>query len=181
MSYTDPAFIIPTAASVPDVSATVADPQLVYFPIARNLSYSAARDASNALPASGFGKSVRYPRMPLLVTGEFIDGRGYLRPRTSDGALLSFVDLHRNCFAVYFPAPFCIDIFGLFAYFDNALKPFAGYKDIILKYQTLSDKSQFLEFSTGNQLVQCDLGLLFLHDGLKYCGCRIGRGSNWWT
>ena len=185
---TSPAFVIPGAGnSVPVLDNAQNSPsnefgkhQLSYFPIARGLAYNIAVNAFNTLPGAEFGKYTKPPRQPLLIAGEFIDGTGYLRLRAHDGTLISPVDMNRHCWAVYYPAPYSMHVQALLSYFDSALKPFTGYRDIILQYQSLSDKRLFLEYSTGSALVQGDLSLIFIEAPLRYVGCKIGRGVDWW-
>jgi hypothetical protein len=154
---------------------------IAYFPIALNLTYNAARDASNSLVVSVFGKYRRPPRQPLIIVGEFVDVNGYLRPRAHDGTLMSSVDINREFWAVYFPTPYCMQMQGLMSYFDTALKPFMGYRDIILRYQSLANKNLYFEYGTRDCLVQGDLDLFFKEDMLRYAGCRIGYGENWFS
>jgi hypothetical protein len=154
--------------------------RLIYFPITKGLAYNEARDASNDLPVSGFGKYVKYPRVPQLIISEFFDARGYSRPRTHDGDLISVIDLSRKCFAVYYPAPMYIQLQALLSFFDVTLKGFVGYRDIILRYQSTENLNLYLEYSTGSQLIQCDLQMFFGADYLKYSGCKIGQGTDWW-
>ena len=179
---TNPTFLIPPA---PDNSQNSPhtegfQQQASYFPIVSGLAYNAARDACNALEVSEFGKYVKPPRQPLLISGEFIDRMGYLRPRANDGTLISPVDANRKCWSVYYVVPYYAQIQGLMSYFDSVLKPFAGYRDIILQYQSVSDKKLFLEYSTENRLIQGDLDLFFRADFLRYSGCKIGKGTDWW-
>ena len=161
----------------PSYSETVSN--LAYFPIALNLAYNAARDASNSLPVSVFGKYRKPPRQPLIIVGEFVDNAGYLHPRTHDGTLMSTEDFNRSCWAVYFPTPYSMQIQGLLGYFNAALSSFKGYKDIILQYQSMRDKTLYLEYSTRDCLIQADSDLFFNADFLKYVGCRLRRGDNW--
>ena len=155
--------------------------QLSYFPIARGLAYNAAVEAFNTLPAAEYGKYIKPPRQPLLIAGEFIDGMGYVRLRAHDVTLVSPVDINRRCWAVFYPAPYSMQVQALLSYFDSVLKPFVGYRDIILQYQSLSDKNLFLEYSTGSAFVQGDLSLFFVETPLRYAGCKIGQGIDWWT
>jgi hypothetical protein len=154
--------------------------RLIYFPIAKNLSYNEANDASTDLPASVFGKYVKPPRQPQIILSEFFDPRGYDRPRTHDGDLISVLDLSRRCFAVYFPAPMYIQMQPLLSFLDATLNRFVGYRDIILQYQSTNNQKLYLEYSTTNQLIQCDLHMFFGSDYLRYCGCKMGQGTDWW-
>lgn len=158
--------------------------QLAYFPVCRNLAYKTAVDARNALPASGFGKYAKPPRQPLLIAGEFADGRGFLKLRTHDGSLISPADVNKECWAVHYPAPYSMQIQPLLSYFDSVLKPFAGCRDIILRYQSTAESRLLLEYSTGSALVQCDLNLFFTDAHLQYAGCVIGqqfaKRGEWW-
>ena len=174
----NPAFLIP-APETPVPQTPVPESHLVYFPIAVKLAYNVARDASDRLEASEFGKYAKPPRQPLLIAGEFIDRMGYLRPRSHDGTLISPVDANRKCWAVYYPTPYFTQLQCLLSYFDAVLKPFAGYRDIILQYQSTADRRLFLEYSTRDQLVQADLNLFFRDDYMRYSGCRLGYGDDW--